>query len=1427
MILETKDKNELQKILQIGQVDVGNDTLFSRKDKLNIRKDHLTLVISSGGSGAAAIREAIRTAKQKLHSDFSTYMKFIMVDSDGNEVKHTENQVGQNTLQILNISTPGAMDRLRYDVRTDFFRKFVHKNYNVTKLGPDGSGRDRTTGKIKFYDDAQGGGSNDVRFRNMISSLFTGDWASKKNLPVDIMIMAGLSGGNGSGTFEELAAHAREACLKAGAREVRVFGYLFLPDTVEAFDASNPDILSAIYVNGYAALKELESYESIPASPGRKESFYSRDGVTEIICDDSKRLYDYPVLISGTYEESKAMMAESIINLAIESDGTFSQNSFYSNSETNRTSYLTGNNLTIGGLLKKDIFPEDSHRYSGIGYAYAAIPDQIVTANVVSNVCRKLYEVSEVPGIEGTDKDTNRVHFCTDKNRMSKFEMETQIRRLFNIDSKQDLNAMSFWDQRLKGALNKCSMLPDNHVEITSKDVSAGQVGTFEKGFHATERVNTGTPELMKYLDEQLVIFKEKSLQVIKDYGPRAMELLYKGMGPYDKDGNPQSYPDISIENMLNTAKAELQKIIAKQVPRPVMTKKFLEIVRHEGLAEWKGQFKNAVQHEVKQKIADNIIAPNGAWEKKLIQPIEEYIKQCKRFADSLEMLTNFYQSAGSSLDAQDYQKFLDASKTGNCVNLCNNANVYSWIQSQVKAKINGVDPDEVKKNIVESFAEKPSDWTSDVEGKTRGAFDAVMARSCELGSGAGGGTTITLTATSYFDFVLAQEAPENVQNKAMELVQGIVGQLLEKSKPALKCRPGSMNALNRFILIPKSLQASAFANSIISAFKSELQKISGAGAAQLSVSEAVLDIVCYQTSVANAVCDLTDIGKWEQYYNRSKEHVSRHLCNGEYVSKFTERTKTEIETEKAIKGDYPVPKLMLTAEEDMIFGTGLSWEHYPPLALHDLDKNEYEKEFLNTVFEPIVNYAMREKIIERKVTANVSSDIYQYVVNLIPKDWNNLDVTEYYEVGADGRFERGEALFEYLQSQNLISRGEKQKEITLFGSGVFEKALDFSEARRAGMNTAQIEAKSIEYMKRILRKNTDLFQEMRETLFRYYEIVRCLELREKDQKYLYQTEKFIRYYQYGLLSDAGDVWRYETDSSGKTKLLCRFDAAAEMNYSPMEKKLVKDGWKILLAFKKFTTLDFDQLERTANEKQRNEDRKSFNELLVENTEKLKKVHDKLKKDFIDPAGEDKTVEEAIRYILKVGKNDEDFYIKTLAAMWEKLPKDDIDSMSIEPGKKESTSVWVCPECRRLNEAEKKFCSECGTKKPEEKEESDWTCPNCSHVNGAKIKFCSECGTKKPEEKEESDWICPNCSHVNGAKVKFCSECGTKKPEEKLENEWICPNCNHVNGVKIKFCSECGTKKPEKTPEVDWICQNCGNSNGAKIKFCSECGTKR
>ena len=267
MLWESENRAEQCRILQIGTVDAGNGTLFGTRNKRAIQRDHLTLVIGSGGMGAATIHAAVQKARQNLESDFDNYTKFILVDSDWREIARMEKE----QVEVLNISTPGASYRLRKENRGDFFKKFVHPDYDVIKLGPNGSARDRVTGKIKFYDNAEGGSTNDVKFRNIIQTIFNTDWSDKTNLRVDVMILAGLSGGNGSGTFEELAVHAREACRRAGATEVRVFGYLFLPDTVEAFERENLEALKSIYINGYSALKELESYMSIPASPGRGE----------------------------------------------------------------------------------------------------------------------------------------------------------------------------------------------------------------------------------------------------------------------------------------------------------------------------------------------------------------------------------------------------------------------------------------------------------------------------------------------------------------------------------------------------------------------------------------------------------------------------------------------------------------------------------------------------------------------------------------------------------------------------------------------------------------------------------------------------------------------------------------------------------------------------------------------------------------------------------------------------------------------------------------------------------------------------------------------------------------------------------------------------------------------------------------------------
>ena len=143
---------------------------------------------------------------------------------------------------------------------------------------------------------------------------------------------------------------------------------------------------------------------------------------------------------------------------------------------------------------------------------------------------------------------------------------------------------------------------------------------------------------------------------------------------------------------------------------------------------------------------------------------------------------------------------------------------------------------------------------------------------------------------------------------------------------------------------------------------------------------------------------------------------------------------------------------------------------------------------------------------------------------------------------------------------------------------------------------------------------------------------------------------------------------------------------------------------------------------------------------------------------------------------------------------------------------------WDCPECGEKN-ITRKFCPECGCKKPAPKSADTWDCPECGEKN-IKSKFCPECGSKKPEPKPADTWDCPECGCKN-IKSKFCPECGSKKPE--APKGWDCPECGHKN-ITSKFCPKCGSKKPE-APK-GWICPDCGTKD-ITTKFCPNCGRKK
>lgn len=1282
--MEEKNIRE-REILQIGAIDVWNETLFSMRKKLPVNRGRLTLVIGCGGSGAAAVKQAVRMARQKLDPDFGIYMKFMLVDTDTGEIERTEREFG-GTIMNLNISTPGAPERLAYQRRSDFHRTFMPKFYCTMPLDNYSPGRNRLYAKAKFYDQALRGGYNDTRFRDMIQQLFKGEWSVYRDLDVDIMILAGLAGGTGSGIFEEVAAHAREACLRAGAQSISgVFGYLFLPDTVEELVRHD----TRCYANGYAALKELESYMSISFNSERKEYFCSNDGFTRIECSSSMPLFTDVILLSGGYKETSTMMAEYIVSLAVQNERGFYQKSLFYCRAWNIDTCIRANDPIKNGLLDSDFFPEDSHQYSGIGYAHADIPKEVVTANIVGNVCKKLYEP-----IKGEDSDVEGTYFCTNEHGMSEKVMESQLRWIFGF-GKEEVTERSLWEQRIKAVLDMVSRPRDNDVELRRSDIVHGEIETYRKGFREEECIIRGISRMSEILKDIFKQFLESSCRLLRSYGPRAMVQLY----------------DSSIHGMLEYVKEEMCRIISQHIDEPRygtdLPRPILLFFGFSFVCEWKGEFRDAVHHRIKQNIARAIMEPNGLWEREIIKLMEDYVNQCREFADRLEVLKDFYYEEGKGLENGKFDDFLKKTGKGNYVNLCSDSQAYSWIQAKVRESINNVDVNKVRGELIRSFVENPSVWTSDVVGETRKEFDRIMAQYCSLG--AAENERSPLTVTTYFNDILGSLTDDSaLMAKAHGIAAQIVQPLLEKSKPSLHKRQDSVGIIERFVLIPKALIVASYGTAVLFAFKEELRK-RGVDAGVLLISS-VPEIVCYQGSVGDALCDLRDIGIWEKAYNEYSDR-ELHLIDGEpqYAGSYCEQKKSEL------------ADVQLFPEEDIVFGTGLSLKNYPPVALHNLQNNKKEQAFLEEVFNPIVDYALKEKIIERRTDSNTYK--HKYVINLIPQGWKNLDVEDYDTIGHDGKYKRGETLFRYLKEQNRSVVGTYQKAIRLEGRGYMGEEYDFTEAKMLipGMTEAKIEEISIAYMKRKLRKNTALFLELRETLCRYYDIAKELEYKEKEQKCIYLVKRFIEYYRYDLIFEEGDngIWYYLKNSGGAKATLSSFGFNDQRMYGELEKKLLERGWKFLLAYKKFEEKELVYILDELLEERLGEDPEEMEELSRRNGSKLYELSDFIKRNIMDNRPVDMEEEDWIRRAFReMGAPADEYYVKTLANMWRELPK--------LPRKREEDQVdsWICPKCGKENPDAYKFCPLDGERKPQKEIFTKWKCPVCGNMYPAAIKLC-------------------------------------------------------------------------------------------------------
>ena len=952
-------------ILEVGQVDTGSGTLFGVANIRPVEKSKLTLVIGIGGSGNGAVLRAFSIAEQKLCSDYSGYVKFLAVDADSNEL----DRLDKKGLDIFDLSIPGADYRLEPECRSPFSKSFINEDFPNRTLTGYGSNQRRLMGKSKLYD-GKDGATNDQLLRDKIAGYFDGDWTALKEKPVDIIVITGITGGTGSGTFIDIAALARSACPCQS--NVTLYGYIMLPDTMERIAITN-DVRKRLFSNGFAALKELESFESINMEEGRKEIFPAVDESNSI--EISKPIFDYPVLVSGNYVNAAEMIAEVIINAVADSDGTFGQASLYQNRDVQRAKKLKRDMVSRDGILKHETCPEDSHMFSSIGYAQASIPEKIVIPHVVGAVCKRLYEPA-FSYHEGPDAEA--ASFCTKERPLNREEYEAALRELLGLKQDQELNAGSLWS-KLNICMCQLCRIKDNPLGAINLRGLQGHI------LFATE-------EMVKAIETEFDSMKVRAKGIMKKYGPRAMQFLFYGTETTKEHSVNEEYKTFCLKTQIEFVEERFINQKAEVMPQePKLPTGFLQAIKAQVLMdEWKGRVSTYLETNIRYGVSQYMKGEEGVWQTRFVKPLKDFLWGVSRFADVLETVSDFYSDIGKSLDSDDYFQFMQQSGEANGINLCRNERTYAWVKEKISRKLANIRIQDVKDELIDDFYCNKNAWTSNDKGIARKAFDKVISRVCAVGKYAMtyNGNGMGLAITDYFSYVIDTEPVAVWQREIIAAVNLFFDQLITESKPCLKVKRGTVQACNGTIILPQALQAGVEGAMIQQAFQTRLIGMNTA-VSNLVYSAVTDSIVCCQTSVADALSDLQDLTKWEAAYDSALDSTT-HLHNGEIptlhmvtgYSQYNELTMSETIREACLTEKRKVYHIWRDdpgAKEKLntIYGTGLSWKNYPSINVSRYGsdflglQNTVEASYRRDVFSKKIEEALHLGIIECERTGN------------------------------------------------------------------------------------------------------------------------------------------------------------------------------------------------------------------------------------------------------------------------------------------------------------------------------------------------------------------------------------------------------------------------------------------------------------------------
>ena len=369
-----------------------------------------TLFIGLGGTGADMLiriknevkrRMVLPQISGKIVSDTPKNIAFLAMDTDKNATKKTWgtatfDQYGAEFCSLAVDDIPAMITQWKAKAEKNIEEASWYDGVDGVQ-GLPGAGGIRQVGRLMLFENIK---TVYRRIQEKISDII-----SIGIKDVTVVVVTGIAGGTGSGTFLDVAYLARSALEKLDVSRKKVFGYIVMPDVNVKRGGNEIDL----WRNGFASLKELDYWMS-PGENEQKAQYvqkYSNDVYVRSIASTP---FDFCHLLSAQDMEGLPLDYDKVI-------GSMAENVFaYIAGEVGQQSTGSGGSMSsmysningyITTLTSNSPIPA-CYRYLAVGSHKLEIPYEEISTLLAIRLFERLRPTLDLRPTDKTFKEDMR-----------------------------------------------------------------------------------------------------------------------------------------------------------------------------------------------------------------------------------------------------------------------------------------------------------------------------------------------------------------------------------------------------------------------------------------------------------------------------------------------------------------------------------------------------------------------------------------------------------------------------------------------------------------------------------------------------------------------------------------------------------------------------------------------------------------------------------------------------------------------------------------------------------------------------------------------------------------------------------------------------------------------------------------------------------